>query len=209
MIFIPELSVRSWLSGLFFRYQPSLLFPGTFYQHSYSISASCVMPTAHVNMHSKSPITTNLSSIREEDLDPQVTDASSVTEEVSLPPPCALRNLSTRSSSQWTEVLSTPTNLSRTSSKSTLKRSITSPSASSFLYHMKKLPMNDVIPLGGNTDPELVKEFLEIAQRRTITFKANVHRSRAFQAFWYFLVTCIIYFGFIGLPLWDGICYSI
>lgn len=208
-MFIPESSVRSWLSGLFFRYQPPLLSSGTFYQYPCSISASCTMPMAHVNMHSKSPITTSLSSIKEEDLDLQVTDASSVTEEVSLPLPCARQNFTTRSGSQWTEVLSTATNLSRTSSKSTLKRSMRSPSASSFLYHLKKLPMNDVIPLGGNTDPELVKEFLEIAQKRTVAFKANVHKSRAFQVFWYFLVTCIIYFGFIGLPLWDGICYSI
>lgn len=69
--------------------------------------------------------------------------------------------------------------------------------------------MNDVIPLGENVDPLLVKEFLQVAEKRAEAFKANVHRSRAFKVFWYLLVSCIIYFGFIGYPLWDGIAYSI
>lgn len=69
--------------------------------------------------------------------------------------------------------------------------------------------MDSVIPLGRTADPILVKEFLEIAEKRAEAFRSNVHRSRAFKVFWYFLVTCIIYFGFIGYPLWDGIAYSI
>jgi len=69
--------------------------------------------------------------------------------------------------------------------------------------------MQDTIPLGANADPELVKEFLELAQKRAKAFEASIHQRRAFQVFWYFLVSCIIYFGFIGLPLWDGIAYSI
>jgi hypothetical protein len=84
-----------------------------------------------------------------------------------------------------------------------------SPSASSFLYHIKKVPMNDVVPLGAHADPTLVKEFLDIAEERAKAFKANVHRSRAFQVFWYLLLSCVIYFGFVGYPLWYGIAYFI
>ena len=69
--------------------------------------------------------------------------------------------------------------------------------------------MNDAVPLGANADPALVKEFLDIAEKRAKAFKANVHRSRAFHVFWYLLVSCIIYFGFVGYSLWDGIAYSI
>lgn len=98
---------------------------------------------------------------------------------------------------------------STASTKSTVYRSVRSPSASSFLYHLTKLPTEESIPLGVNADPEVVKEFLDMAEARAEAFKSSVHRSRAFQVFWFLLVTCIIYFGFIGLPLWDGIAYSI
>jgi hypothetical protein len=74
---------------------------------------------------------------------------------------------------------------------------------------MKKVPMNDVVSLGANADPALVKEFLDIAEERANAFKANVHRSRAFQVFWHLLISCMIYFGLVGYPLWDGIAYSI
>jgi hypothetical protein len=173
--------------------QTAVTSSSTFISQNLSFFASCTVVTRPLRMPSDSSITRILTSITEEGIDKQI----------SPPLPCA------RNENRGTETLSSPVTLSRVSSKPTLKRSMRSPSASSFLYHMKKLPMNDVIPLGGDADPQLVKEFLEIAEKRAVAFKANVHRSRAFQVSWYLAVTCIIYFGFIGLPLWDGICYSV
>jgi hypothetical protein len=98
---------------------------------------------------------------------------------------------------------------SAASSKATLARSFNSPSSSSIWYHMQKPPMEDEMPLGVNADPEAVKEFLALAEKRAPSFKANAVHSTAFQIGWFVLILCIIYFGFIGFPLWDGIVLSI
>lgn len=148
-----------------------------------------------------------LNSISEEDLSP-TTAISDSTIPISRPPPCIHNQNARAGSVEGLPSPATPT-VSRASSKTSLSRSMRSPSASSFLYHMKKVPMNDVVPLGANADSALVKEFLDVAEERAKAFKANIHRSRAFQVFWYLLLSCVIYFGFVGYPLWDGIAYSI
>lgn len=163
--------------------------------------ASTSNESGHSTLH-------ELNSISENDPSLSNTAIFDPTIPIPRPPPC-IRNQTARSgSAEGSPSTATPT-VSRTSSKTSLSRSMRSPSASSFLYHMKKVPMNDAVPLGANADPALVKEFLDIAEERAKAFEANVHRSRAFQVFWYFLISCIIYFGFAGYPLWDGIAYSI
>lgn len=83
-----------------------------------------------------------------------------------------------------------------------------SPSASSVWYHMRKVPMDEAMPLGANADPEVVREFLEIAEKRAESLKSTVFQSRAFQIGWHLVLLCIVYFAFVGFPLWNGIVYS-
>lgn len=68
--------------------------------------------------------------------------------------------------------------------------------------------MDEAMPLGANAEPEIVKEFLELAEKRAEALKSTAFQSRAFQAGWYFLLLCVVYFAFVGLPLWNGIVYS-
>lgn len=163
---------------------------------------------------SVSPTPGGLSSIGEEDTDLQITAAPDSTKHVARPLPCAQRQPSIRechdeSQRHGVSLSSTDSVPSKSSSRPSLARSLRSPSASSLWYHIKKVPMHDAIPLGASADPARVKEFLELAQKRAEAFKSNIHHSRAFQVFWFFALSCVIYFGFIGFPLWDGVAYSI
>lgn len=65
------------------------------------------------------------------------------------------------------------------------------------------------MPLGENADPEAVKEFLELAAKREIVYKPTKRRAYGWKIFWFLLILCIIYFVFIGIPLWDGLVYKI
>ncbi|KAH5271383.1 hypothetical protein HBI70_123710 [Parastagonospora nodorum] len=98
---------------------------------------------------------------------------------------------------------------SATSSKETVSRSFRSPSASSSFYYVKKPPMASAVPLGSSADPEDIKEFLALAEQRQKAFEPNKYSSYAWQMFWFVMILCITYFGFIGFPIWDGICYSL
>lgn len=98
---------------------------------------------------------------------------------------------------------------SATSSKESVSRSFRSPSASSSFYYVKKPPMASAVPLGSSANPEDIKEFLALAEQRQKAFEPNKYSSFAWQMFWFIMILCITYFGFIGFPIWDGICYSL
>jgi hypothetical protein len=98
---------------------------------------------------------------------------------------------------------------SANSSKESVSRSFRSPSASSSFYYVKKPPMASAVPLGSSADPEDIKEFLALAEQREKAFEPNKYSSFAWQMFWFIMILCITYFGFIGFPIWDGICYSL
>jgi hypothetical protein len=98
---------------------------------------------------------------------------------------------------------------SATTSKESVSRSFRSPSASSSFYYMKKPPMASAVPLGSSASPEDIKEFLDLAEQRQKAFQPNKYSSCAWQMFWFMTILCITYFGFIGFPIWDGICYSL
>lgn len=169
---------------------------------------------AFTSTNSDSSLSNILPSITEDDPNTDHTASAAVPERMSRPLPCVQRLCSIQDSQAvyQTHEISPARVISASSdatSRSLLSRSLRSPSASSLWYHMKKLPMGDTIPLGASVDPALVKEFLDLAEKRAEAFKSNVHRTRTFQVFWYLLVSCMIYFGFVGLPLWNGIVFSI
>jgi hypothetical protein len=96
-----------------------------------------------------------------------------------------------------------------TLSAKSLAHSFRSPSSSSMWYHIRKPPMDQNIPIGRSGDPALVKQLLELAEKSSIEFRPNIYRSTVFQAAWFILIMCVIYFAFIGFPLWNGIVVSI
>lgn len=98
---------------------------------------------------------------------------------------------------------------SATTSKESVSRSFGSPLTSNSFYYVKKPPVASAVPLGTSAGPEDIKMFLDLAEQRQKAFEINKYSSCAWQTFWFIAVLCIIYFGFVGFPIWDGICYSL